>query len=142
MVDAATGVKSLAVIVEDLGQDDKDCGLTIDVLKTRVNKTLLDNHLRVVDLSTPSPPFVHIMLTSIKMPSQMCITHVQVTLRGYYRGALRWMPAGTTTVAEVLLKSDGELLTTGSPSGHPTRVLDTIGRLVEEAATFIRLQNQ
>jgi len=133
------GLRKLGVVVEELGQPEKACGLKQPALEAAVTKALTGAGLNVGRSNGDEDTYLYVHTTSATASTGFCVTRYDVFLYTHTAAVLSYQ--SSPALVQVSLFHKGGL-TGGPPAGQAEAVVKAVKEYTEEIAGQIREANK
>lgn len=132
------GLRTLGVVVEDLGSLAVKCGLNQTSLETMASKALTDAGL-TVKRNSDEDTYVYVNINTSTMSSGYCISRFDAYLYTNTTASLTYQP--TPVLVQVSLLHDGGIAG-GAPAAHAEAVTSALKGYIDGFAAKIRNANR
>ena len=133
------GLKSLAVVVEDLSVQAAACGLTRQAIENAATKSLTDAGLTVEKgISSDQNTYLYINVQTTSSSSGLCVSRYDAYL--YTQAAAQLAYGATPVIAQVLIAHKGGLAG-GNAQPHADSVMKGLEGYVDEFVSAIHTAN-
>ena len=133
------GLRKLGVVVEDLGAQEKACGLKQPALEAAVTKSLAGAGLSVARSNGDEDTYLYVHTTAATASTGFCVTRYDVFLYTHTTAVLSYQ-SGPALVQVSLFHKGG--LTGGPPAGQAEAVVKAVKEYTDEIAGRIRDANK
>lgn len=132
------GLKTLGVVVEDLGPEGTACGLNQAAMETAASKSLSDVGLKVLR-NSDEDTYVYVSVITTRLTASLCVSRYDAFLYTHTTAKLTYQE--TPALVLVSLAHHGGLAG-GTPAAHAESVLRGVKQYVDQFAMRIGAANK